>query len=127
MTLDNPKFNLASIASGLCFLFYVLSSCGVNQDFVVGEHDADKFFKRGGEVVTFEELKEGSKLYIQKCGNCHNLIVPSKYTAAEWEKEHLTRELGKAKVEDDQEKKKITYFVLSKAKPAATPTASRQK
>jgi hypothetical protein len=120
MTIKSIKINTIAVMGSLCFLFYILSSCGVNKDFVVEEHDVDKFFKRGGEIVTFEELKEGSKLYIQKCGNCHNLIVPSKYTREEWEKTYFTREFEKAKVEDAAEKKKISYFILAKAKPAAT-------
>jgi hypothetical protein len=119
MTIKSIKINTIAVAGSFCFLFYVLTSCGVNKDFVVEEHDADKFFKRGGEIVTYEELKDGSKLYIQKCGNCHNLIVPSKYTREEWEKTYFTREFEKAKVEDAAEKKKISYFILAKAKPAA--------
>jgi hypothetical protein len=117
MRITLPKINTIYVASSLCFLFYVLTSCGVNQDFVVAEADADKFFKRGGDVVTFDELKKGSKLYIQKCGNCHNLILPSKYTQAEWEKTYLTREFDKAKVEDKEEKKQISYFIFAKCKP----------
>jgi hypothetical protein len=122
MKIKKIKINTIAVASLMCALFYVLSSCGVNQDFVVAEHDADKFFKRGGDVVTFDELKSGSKLYIQKCGNCHNLIVPSKYTAAEWEKTYLPREFEKAKVEDAAEKKNISYFLYAKAKPAEKVT-----
>jgi AMMECR1 domain-containing protein len=117
MKIATTKINTIYVAVGLCFMFYVLSSCGVNQDFVVTELDADKFFKRGSDVVTFDELKLGSKLYIQKCGNCHNLILPSKYTQAEWEKEYLTKEFEKAKVENKDEKKQITYFIFAKAKP----------
>jgi hypothetical protein len=117
MRITLPKINTIYVASSLVFLFYVLSSCGVNQDFVVAETDVDKFFKRGGDVVTYEELKAGSKLYIQKCGNCHNLILPSKYTQAEWEKEYLTKEFEKAKVESKDEKKQISYFIFAKSKP----------
>jgi hypothetical protein len=116
MKINRININTICVASGLCFLFYALSACGVSKDFVVEEHDADKFFKRGGEVVTFEELKEGSKLYVQKCGNCHNLIIPSKYTREEWEKNYLTKEFDRAKVEDAEQKKKISYFILAKSK-----------
>jgi hypothetical protein len=117
MKIATTKINTIRVISSLCFMFYVLSSCGVSQDFVVSEQDADKFYKRGADVVTFEELKSGSKLYIQKCGNCHNLILPSKYTRDEWEKTHLTKEFEKAKVENKDEIKQITYFIFAKAKP----------
>jgi hypothetical protein len=119
MTVCRIKSKLTYIFVSLCSFFYVLSSCTVNKDLQVVEADADKFFKRGGEIVTFEELKEGSKLYVLKCGNCHNLILPSKYTAAEWEKEYLPKEWAKAQVEDAQEKKKIAYFIYAKAKQPA--------
>ena len=116
MTISKIKFNLVFVAASLCFFFYVLSACSVNKEFQVTEDDSNKFFKRGGEFVSLEDLQAGSKLYVVKCGNCHNLILPSKYTAVEWEKEHLTREFAKAKVEDEKEKKQITGFVFAKAK-----------
>ncbi|MFZ4590834.1 MAG: hypothetical protein ACOYN6_07535 [Ignavibacteria bacterium] len=37
------------------------------------------------DEVLLSELKEGRKKYIQKCGSCHNLYLPEKYTKTEWE------------------------------------------
>ena len=126
MKLYEIKFKIACVASSLGFLFYALSACTVNNEFQVSEQDIDKFWKRGGEVVTFEELKEGSKLYIQKCGNCHNLILPSKYTAAEWDQEYLPKEFGKAKVEEVREKRLISAFVAAKSKKVTTNGKSKK-
>lgn len=116
MKFTTTKINMLYVASSLCFLFYILTSCGVNSNFVVNEADVDKFYKRGGDIVSYEELKAGSKLYIQKCGNCHNLILPSKYTQAEWEQLYLAKEFEKAKVEDKAEIKQISYFIFAKSK-----------
>jgi hypothetical protein len=126
MKLYEIKFKIAWVASSLCFLFYALSACSVNNEFQVSEQDIDKFWRRGGEVVTLDELKEGSKLYIQKCGNCHNLILPSKYTAAEWEQEHLPKEFVKAKVEEAREKRLISGFVAAKSKKVTANGKSRK-
>jgi hypothetical protein len=30
------------------------------------------------------QLLEGRKLYIEKCGGCHTLILPGKHSASEW-------------------------------------------
>jgi hypothetical protein len=35
--------------------------------------------------VPADTLMMGRKAYIQYCGGCHNLYLPSKYTAKEWE------------------------------------------
>lgn len=116
MKISKIKSNLVLMAIGLCSFFYVLSACSVNKEFQVTQEDSDKFFKRGADFVSLEDLQAGSKLYVLKCGNCHNLILPSKYTGAEWEKEYLAREFAKAQVEDDKEKKQITGFIMAKAK-----------
>lgn len=34
--------------------------------------------------VSIKDLLDGRALYISKCGNCHSLVVPEKYTAKDW-------------------------------------------
>ena len=35
-------------------------------------------------IASLSELQAGRKSYIRKCGNCHTLYMPEKYTEAEW-------------------------------------------
>ena len=35
--------------------------------------------------ASLSDLTSGRKLYINKCGSCHNLILPEKYTKREWQ------------------------------------------
>lgn len=35
--------------------------------------------------TTLDTLKIGRELYINKCGSCHNLYLPSIYTKEEWQ------------------------------------------
>jgi nitrate/TMAO reductase-like tetraheme cytochrome c subunit len=99
----------------LCCVLYIFTSCGVNKEFQVTANDADKL-KNRGYMATTKELEEGYKLYVVKCGNCHNLTAPSKYTTSEWQLTYINKELEKAKVEDSKEKKLISMFIFSKSK-----------
>jgi len=34
--------------------------------------------------VNIKDLLDGRALYINKCGNCHSLILPEKHTTKDW-------------------------------------------
>ncbi len=34
--------------------------------------------------ASLQELQEGRKLYLNKCGGCHTLILPEKHNAKQW-------------------------------------------
>jgi hypothetical protein len=34
--------------------------------------------------ASFKDLNDGRAAYINKCGGCHTLFVPEKYSAIEW-------------------------------------------
>ena len=38
-------------------------------------------------AATLAELQAGRKIYISKCGGCHNLYLPEKYTKQEWSRQ----------------------------------------
>ena len=115
MKTNKVKLTVLYMASTLCFLLYVVSACGVNKEFQVTPQDADRL-KNRGYMASIKELGEGYKLYVTKCGNCHNLVAPSKYTSSEWQLTYINKEMEKAKVEDSKEKKLISMFILSKAR-----------
>jgi cytochrome c5 len=117
MKTNNVKLKWIYAVSTTCISMYLLTACGVNQAFQVTSMDVDRLQSRGyGYTATAKELEDGYKLYVIKCGNCHNLVAPAKYTSSEWQLKYLPQELEKAKVVDEKEKKLITMFILSKAR-----------
>ena len=45
------------------------------------------YVPRGSALISKEEFKEmqqGRAAYINKCGNCHSLVLPEKYDPMEW-------------------------------------------
>lgn len=61
------------------------------------------------DEALYSELKEGRKNYVQKCGNCHNLYLPEKYTNSEWE--HWMGIMGKKVNLTEKEKTSILKYV----------------
>lgn len=59
--------------------------------------------------ASLSELQAGRKLYVQKCGGCHALFLPEKYTKAEWNHWMIEMET-KAKI-DTLEKEKILKYL----------------
>ena len=59
------------------------------------------------------ELKEGRKTYVQKCGNCHNLILPEKFTKSKWEKE-LDEMQRRANLTDKEKASILKYLTFGK-------------
>jgi hypothetical protein len=117
MKTNNFKFKWIYAISAATFSIYLLIACGVNQAFQVTSMDVERLQSRGyGFAATTKDLDAGYKLYVIKCGNCHNLVAPAKYTSSEWQLKHLPQELEKAKVVDEKEKKLITMFILAKAR-----------
>jgi len=65
--------------------------------------------------VPYENLLEGRKLYVSKCGSCHNLYLPEKYTSKEWEK-NLLEMKDQVKIADDELMMIKTYLDLKAKK-----------
>jgi hypothetical protein len=55
------------------------------------------------------EMKQGRSLYINKCGSCHTLYLPEKYSAPQW-KVQVRRMAEKAKL-TTMEETRILRFV----------------
>lgn len=58
-------------------------------------------------------LQAGRKLYVSKCGSCHTLILPEKYTAGQWSYLVARMEV-RAKITPEESKLILKY--LSKGK-----------
>ena len=59
-----------------------------------------------------KQLVEGRNLYINHCGNCHNLHLPRDYTAATWRK-NLDEMQARAKM-NNSEKESIYQYLTYK-------------
>ena len=64
--------------------------------------------------ILLDSLSEGRKLYVDHCGSCHNLYLPERYSAPEWEKNVAEMQL-KGKITDNQ-KSKIVHYLKSGCK-----------
>lgn len=64
--------------------------------------------------IAFDTLIKGRSLYIEHCGSCHNLHLPEKFTATEWEK-NVSEMQEKAKINDLQ-KENMLYYLKSRCK-----------
>jgi Dihaem cytochrome c len=53
--------------------------------------------------VPLETLVQGRDLYVNKCGSCHNLHLPSQYTNQQWHPILIKMQI-KAKLSDSQMK-----------------------
>ncbi len=68
--------------------------------------------KRAG--ISVDSLIDGRTLYIKHCGSCHNLYLPEKFTATEWEKNVSEMQL-KSKINDFQ-KDNILHYLQTRSK-----------
>jgi len=55
------------------------------------------------------QLQEGRKLYVRKCGSCHTLYLPEKYTKLQWQ-QFLDEMQLKASI-DNLEKEQILKYL----------------
>ena len=63
------------------------------------------------DPVELQQLRAGRKLYVNHCGNCHNLHLPKEYSADLW-KIKVNAMQGKAKI-GEEEKRLILQFLTS--------------
>ncbi len=60
--------------------------------------------------TSVHNLKNGRKLYIEKCGGCHSLSVPARYSVLEWE--HIMEKMKiKAAVSEEEKNLMMRYLV----------------
>jgi hypothetical protein len=69
------------------------------------------YAERHGQVTTLPTLKVGRKLYISRCGSCHDLKAPEFLAPEEWP-ETVRRMADNSKITPDQERA-ITQYLVS--------------
>ncbi|HEY4800306.1 MAG TPA: hypothetical protein VII99_14595 [Bacteroidia bacterium] len=76
---------------------------------IPSEQDAART-KTTETAVTLEELKSGHELYIRKCGNCHYLYRPNRFTEEKW-KAKIPKMALKAKISGDEQNRVLRYIL----------------
>lgn len=56
-----------------------------------------------------KQLQSGREIYLNKCGTCHNLHLPSEYNSEQW-KANLDFMQPKAKITDDERNAVFQYL-----------------
>ena len=66
----------------------------------------------GQETATasLTELQAGRKIYVHKCGGCHSLYLPEKYTKQEWQQ--LVSEMAPKVAMDSIEKSQVLKYLI---------------
>lgn len=59
------------------------------------------------------DLQRGRQLYIDRCGSCHNLYLPSQFSPGEWRK-HIREMQPRAKTDSVQERLILDYILAGK-------------
>ena len=76
---NSDYYSLMFFKNGITTIILVLVLCGCTTAlYVPTEYDALE------QNISLNTLKTGRELYIYKCGSCHNLYLPDKYTRQEW-------------------------------------------
>lgn len=63
---------------------------------------------------SFEDLKTGHRLYINSCASCHNLYIPSNYSAERWK--DIMQKMGREAKLTKSEKDLITKYLIVMSK-----------
>jgi hypothetical protein len=63
--------------------------------------------------ITKGVLEEGRQKYVDRCGGCHSLHLPSEYTESEW-KRAVESMQTRAKVTPDEKEKILTYLFVTR-------------
>ncbi|HMT74840.1 MAG TPA: hypothetical protein PKA77_12290 [Chitinophagaceae bacterium] len=98
----------------LCSLVISIAACTATQHLQPADADLALAQQRV-PGITITELKNGYKLYINKCSACHKLHNPNEYTAVKW-KPILAEMFAKAKLTEDDSKLLISNYLVAKSK-----------
>ncbi len=64
--------------------------------------------------TTLDTLKTGRELYVNKCGGCHNLYLPARYTKQEWQQ--IMDKMQKPAKIDNSQKELINMYLKTSNK-----------
>jgi hypothetical protein len=71
-----------------------------------------RVFAQDRTGIMLDSLLEGRKIYADHCGSCHNLYLPERFNATEWDK-NVAEMQEKGKITNTQ-KTKILYYLKIK-------------
>lgn len=94
-----------------CALLVVLAGCTSLLP-VVMEDDV-RVAEARWPGITRAALEEGRQKYIDRCGACHSLYLPSEFTESEWKKTVESMQV-RAKVGDDEKEAILRYLYVGR-------------
>lgn len=100
----------------------IFLSCSATQTFTAAESEFVNIQWPGSSV---DDLKNGMKIYRMKCGKCHYLYKPEKYSFDKWNQ--LMPVMAKKSNLSETEEKLILKYVLTKSKKAETSNENIHK
>jgi hypothetical protein len=66
-------------------------------------------------TASLQSLEDGRQKYINRCGGCHSLHLPSEFTEEEWKKA-LHEMQGRARTSVEEQELIFRYIVAARAK-----------
>ena len=66
-------------------------------------------------TVSLHNLEAGRQKYIDRCGGCHSLHLPSEFTEVQWRRA-LDEMKGRARTSDEEQELIFRYIVAAGAK-----------
>jgi hypothetical protein len=72
--------------------------------------------KNSGHQYDLDNLKQSHNLYINKCGGCHTLYLPSYKISGEW-KSVIEEMASKAKIDSTEKEMILNYLIVMSEKP----------
>lgn len=102
----SPMFSKRNIAISLAILLVVLVYGCVTALYIPNETQVTA-------NASLKDLNDGRTAYINKCGGCHTLFVPEKYSANEWDK-WVTKMESKAKITPLEKEQILNYLTMGK-------------
>lgn len=100
-------------------IFYSYASTMVFTD------DEIKFTQTNRQEINTDDLKTGMSLYQKKCGKCHYLYKPEKYSSDKWNQ--ILPKMAKKSNLSETEEKLILKYVLTKSKKTEPDKENIQK
>ena len=95
------RFNSWSKIFSFIFILAVLISCKPALYIPTEAHVTTE--------VTLQQLTEGRSLYVNSCGSCHSLHLPSEFTKERWLQE-INEMQERAKINDSEKQLILNYL-----------------
>jgi len=92
-------------------LILTLSLVGCSKTLLIPSNENVSALTLETSNTSVEDLKDGQKLYIIKCGNCHYLYRPARFSEEKW-KHEMPEMAVKAKISTTDQNQILKYLLV---------------